>query len=167
MTLRDLLDMASANPAGPLAWFCLPPLTAAVALVMGRGEGSQSPWKWLYSVLAYAACVPGVFSIALSVYFFLFERISVFQTDVFLQILPVASMMLTLWLIRKNVSFSEVPGFDKISTLVSTIGMALVLMFFLDRTHIYAFTYVPIQALLLIFLGLILAIRFGAKRLFS
>lgn len=167
MTLRDLLEIASNNPAGPLAFFMLSPLTAGLALVMGRGEGSQSPWKWLYSVLVYLACVPGVFSVALSVYFFLFERRPLFDADVFVQILPVVSMLLTLWLIRQNVAFSEIPGFEKISTLVSTIGMVILLMFIVDRTHIIAFTYVPIQTLLLIFFGLILAIRFGAKRLFS
>ncbi len=167
MTLRDLLEIASNNPSGPLAFFALAPLTAALALVMGRGEGSQSPWKWLYSVLVYLACVPGVFSVALSVYHFLFEKMSIYQADVFVQILPVLSMVLTLWLIKKNVPFSEIPGFEKISTLVSTIGMVIVLMFFVDRTRIFAFTYVPIHVLLLIFFGLILAIRFGAKRLFS
>ncbi len=167
MTLRDLLEIASNNPAGPLAWFTLPPLTAALALVMGRGEGSQSPWKWLYSALVYMACVPGVFSVALSIYHFLFEKMSIYQADVFVQILPVVSMVLTLWLIKKNVPFAQIPGFDKISTLITTIMLVIVIMFVVDRTRIIAFTYVPIQALLLIFFALILGIRFGVKRLFA
>lgn len=167
MTLRDLLQLASDNPALPLAWFTLPPFTALVALVLGRSEGHLSPWKWLYSVLAYMACVPGIFAIALSVYNFLFERRSLMDMDVYAQILPVVSMFLTLWLIRKNVEFKDLPWFEKLSSLVTAISAGIVIMYFLDRLHIYAISFVPIQTLLLIFLGLVLLIRFSFKRLFS
>ncbi len=167
MTLRDLIQLVSENPSYPLAFFTLAPFTAALALVMGRGEGHLAPWKFLYSVLAYLACVPGVFSIALTCYHFLFERISIYDANLFTQVLPVVSMVLTLVLIRKNVDFAAIPGFEKISSLMTTIAAVLVIMWLLDRTRIFVVSFMPIQVLLLILVGLLLVIRFGVKRIFA
>jgi hypothetical protein len=167
MTLGDLIQKASDNPTLPFIVFILPPLTAGLALILGRGEGNLSPWKWLYSVVAYMTCVPGVLAVTLGVYHFIFERASINEIEINTQILPIVSMFLTLYLIKKNISFDEIPAFDKISSMISIIGMAVVLMFLIDRTHIYAFTYVPIQTLLLIFLGLILGIRYLSKSMFK
>lgn len=166
MTLKDFFDLLGDNPFYIVAYFSLIPFTALLALLMGRGEGHLSPWKYLYSILIYGVCVPAIFAITLSVYLFLFERRSILDTDVLTQILPVVSMVATLLLISKNVPLDRIPGFEKISGLIMMITAAFAFMWFIDRTRIFAFTYIPFQYVILIFIGLLIVIRFGWSRIF-
>jgi len=75
MTLQEFFDACTNNPEIIGFYFVALPLTAFLASVFGKGEGHLSPWKYLYTVLVYAATVPGIFAIVLNVYLFLFERL--------------------------------------------------------------------------------------------
>lgn len=168
MTLREFFDYLSDNPAVVLAFFLLIPFTALLAGILGKGEGHLSPWKYLYSALIYLVCVPGIFAAALAVYLFLFERGgSIYNVNLLTQALPVVSMLLTLGIIRRNVAFTSIPGFGKLSGLMMTIMTIFVLMYLLDRLHLVAWVNVPVQYLVLIVAGLLLLFRFGLKRLIS
>ena len=167
MTLQDLFDYLSANPFFIFAYFLGIPLTALIAGWLGKGEGHISPWKYLYACLIYLICVPGIFAITLNVYLFLFESGSILQTNLITQILPIASMILTLWLIRRNVDLDNIPGFDKLSGLVMMISAVLIIMWIIDRTHILIFSSLKIQYLLGAFIALLIMIRFGWSRFFA
>lgn len=168
MTLRELFDYLSNNPAVVLAFFIGIPFTALLAGLMGKGEGHVSPWKYLYATLVYLVCVPGIFAAALAVYLFLFERGgSILNVNLLTQVLPIASMILTLAIIRRNVSFELIPGFGKLSGLMMMIASTFVLMYFLDRLHLVAWVNVPVVYLLLIVAGLLLTFRFALKSLIS
>jgi len=163
MTLGDLFNLLSENPSVILFYFISVPLTAFLAYVFGKGDGNISPWKYLYSVLVFLVCIPGIFAITLSIYLFFFERISIMETNVFTQILPVLSMIATLVLIKKNVCFEDIPGFGKITGLIMVIAALLILMWVFDKTHIIAITFMPFYYVIIIFVVLLVAIRFGTK----
>ncbi len=167
MTLREFIDLLGNNPFYLLIFFLLLPFTAILSGYLGKGEGHLSPWKYLYSILVYLACIPGVFAIAFSVYLFLFERRSIFDTDIFTQIVPIVAMFITLFNIRNNVDLDAIPGFDKISGLITIISATLIFMWLIDRTHIIAFAYIPFYQLLLIFIALVLFIRYGWSKIFN
>ena len=167
MTLQEFFTLLGQNPAYVLFFFFMLPFTALLAGWLAKGEGHLSPWKYLYSTLIYLACVPGIFAVTLSIYFFLFERRSVMDTDIFTQVLPILSMVLTLLIIRKNVNLDRVPGFDKLSGLIIMISATLCIMWFVDRTRIYVITFLPFYVVLLIFAGLLLVIRFGWAQFFG
>jgi hypothetical protein len=165
MTLADFFDAVSADPIYVIFYFIMIPLVALLTNWLARGEGDLSPWKYLYSSLLYLVCVPGIFAVSLAIYLFLFERRSVFQMNILLEILPILSMVATILIARRNVDFDYVPGFDKLSGLIMIIVAALGIMWFVDRTRIIALTYVPIQWLLLVFIGLLVVIRFGWSKM--
>jgi len=167
MTLTELFELISNNPVYILFFFIVIPLTALLSGILGKNEGHLSPWKYLYSTLVYLICIPGIFSITLSIYMFLFERRSIMDTDIYTQVLPVLSMILTLFIIRKNVNLDEVPGFGKLSALVMIITATLGLMWFIDRTRIIVFSYLRFEMVLLIFAILLIVIRFGWYRIFG
>ncbi|MCB0634394.1 MAG: hypothetical protein KDD15_31895, partial [Lewinella sp.] len=155
MTLEEFFQKIADNPAYVIFYFTIIPLTAVLAGWMGKGEGHISPWKYLYSTLIYMVSVPGIFAVTLSIYFFLFERRSIMDTDVFIQILPVISMVVTLLIIRRNVRLEHIPGFDKLSGLIMMISATLAIMWFIDRTHIIVFTHIPFMYVILIFAALL------------
>ena len=163
MTLQDFFNACAEQPAIPIFFFTALPLTAFLAWIFGKGEGHISPWKYLYSILVYLAFIPGIFSITLSIYFFLFEKRSIMETDIVLQIVPVVVMILTYWLIKKNISMDQIPGFGKLSGLILMISVIMVAMWILDRTHVIAITIIPFQWFILLFIALIVAARYGWK----
>ena len=168
MTLRELFQYISDNPNTVLGFFLLLPLLALLAGFIAKGEGHISPWKYLYSALVFLACIPGVFSVALAVYLFLFEQGgSIYNVNLLTQVLPIASMVVTLAIIRRNTPFEYIPGFDKLSDLMMMIASVFVLMYFLDRIHLIAWVNVPVVWLLAIVAGFLLLFRFGLKRMIS
>lgn len=166
MTLGDFFNALSDNPSIVCFLFVSVPLTAFLASIFGKNEGAKRPWKELYTVLVYLTSIPGIFAITLNVYLFLFERQSIMDTNLYTQILPIISMVLTLWLIRKNVKFEEIPGFDKLGGLIMILAALIIFMWILEKTHIFAITIIPFSYFILLFVVLLVAIRFGWKRMF-
>lgn len=167
MTLRAFFDLIAANPFFLLVFFLLLPFTAVLAGWLGKGEGEMSPWKYLYSALVYLSAIPGIFALTLNIYLFLFERQSIWAMDLYTQVLPILSMIATLLIIRQNVPLDAVPGFERISGLLLIIFVSFSLLWLIDRTHLVVFTYMPFFQVALIFLGLLLLLRFGVKRIFQ
>lgn len=167
MTLREFFQLLSDNHLYVLFYFLIIPFAAWLAGVLSKNEGHLSPWRYLYSGLIYLVCVPGIFAVALNVYLFLFEKRSIFDTDIYTQILPIVSMVATLLIIRKNVDFDYIPGFDKLSGLITMISATLAIMWFVDRTHIVVFSYLRFEVVILIFIALLVLIRFGWSRMFA
>ena len=165
MTLGEFFEWTSGHPGLLLGYFLGIPLLALLAGLFSKGEGHLSPWKYFYSALIYLVCVPGIFAVTLSIYFFLFERRSILDTNLYTQVLPVLSMAATLLIIRRQVSLDLIPGFDKISGLILIIGTMMSLMWILDKTHIYSFTFMPFYVVILILLAGFIVIRMGIKRM--
>jgi len=167
MTLGEFFTRCGESPAIILFYFAAIPLIAILLFLWARDEGHRSPWNYIYSALIYLVCVPGIFAITLSAYLFLFERKSIFDTDVYLQIIPVLSMMVTLWLIKLNVQFRDIPGFGRISALMLVIAVVMTLFLLLEKLHIIAFTFIPFHYVLIILIGIFGAVYFGSKRVFK
>ena len=165
MTLQEFFDLLAQNPIYIIAFFVLIPLTALIGTVIGQGEEDSEPWKYFYSTLIYLAAVPGIFSITLNIYLFIFERKSILEADVFTQVLPIISMIATLLIIRRVANLDNIPGFDKLSGLIWMIGAVLSLMWLMEKTRIFVFSYIPIQYVFLILIGLLLIARLGWSRL--
>ena len=164
MTLQDFFDLVSRHPIMTLIVFLAFPLTAFLANILGRGEGHLSPWKYLYSVLVYAVSIPGIFAVVLCIYLFLFERQPILETNIYTQILPIVIMVVTLLLIKRNVPFDLIPGFEKLSALLVILFCLIALMWLLDRTHIIAITLIPFHYLVLFVIVMVAIIILALRR---
>lgn len=165
MTLGEFFTWTGENPVLLLSYFIGIPLIALLAGVFSKGEGHLAPWKYLYSTLIYLVAIPGIFAVTLSIYLFLFERRSIMDTNLFTQVLPVVSMAATILIIKKQVSLDLVPGFDKISGLILIIASLMLIMWIIDKTHIYAITFMPFYVVILILLAGFFVIRLGLRRM--
>jgi len=90
---------------------------------------------------------------------------SVNDVNLYTQVLPIISMVLTLWLIRKNVKLDQVPGFEKLGGLIMILFALIVFMWILEKTHIFAITIIPFSYFVILFVVLLVGIRFGWKRM--
>ncbi len=167
MTLGEFFDLTSTNPAIVIYYCVAIPLIAGVINFISGHEGSISPWKYFYSTLIFLVCIPGVFAVFLNIYQFLFERTPILDTNIYTQILPILLMFITLFIIKSNVEFCDIPGFDKLSSFITIISVITILMWFADKTRILAisFTYLPIQYIVLMFIALYIFFRFALKKI--
>ncbi len=167
MTLQELFEYFSDHPNFILGYFLLIPVLAAVAGVLDKDRSHYFPWNYIYAVLIYLVCIPGIFAITLNIYLFMFEKRNIMGTDLYTQILPIASMLVTLWIIRKNVALDYIPGFDRLSGLIMLITAALAIMWMVDRFRVIAFTQIRFQYVVLFLLGLIFVMRYGWRSIFG
>jgi hypothetical protein len=165
MTLGEFFKLCGENPTLLIGFFLIVPLIALLALFFSNRQGHLSPWKYLFSVLIYLVAIPGIFAVTLSVYMFLFERRSIMDTNIYTQVLPVVSMLATFILIRRQVDLDLVPGFGKLSGLITILSVLIVVMWIIDKTHIYSITFMPFYVVILILVAGFLLIRMGLKRL--
>jgi hypothetical protein len=85
----------------------------------------------------YWACLPGVFVAVVVGYMLFFTSENLLDQSVLLYILPPVSMVATLVLIRKNVSFDDVPGFDRLSGLIAVIAVTFALVLAIHKTRLW------------------------------
>ena len=130
-------------------------------LVVGKEDAQISPWNYIYSTIVYIVSIPGIAAFFFNVYLFMFERQSIMEMSISVQILPIVLMIVALYLIKLNVSLRDLPGFGRLSTLILTISIVLFVMWILDRSRLIlgVFSYMPIQYVLLLFVGIFLVIR--------
>lgn len=165
MTLQDLLNLLSNNPFVIIFFFAAVPLTAVLASELDRGDSHLSPWKYLYATLIYLVSIPGLFAIVLNIYLILFEGRSIMRLNIFTQILPIISMVLTLYIIRRSVNLELIPGFDRLGGLLIVIFVLMAIFWILDKTRIVAFTHFPFYYIILLFVALVLVAVYGLKRM--
>lgn len=167
MTVRELMELADQHPLIVGAVFAAPPVVTYLAgLFHGKGGGGQSPWKYLYSVLVYLACVPGLFAAVATGYALFFGRENLLDASIVGFFFPVVSMVVTLILIRKNVPYDQVPGFDRLSGLMVMIGACFVIALAIDKTRIWLFFGGSVEKLFLLALAIFALLKWGAYMLF-
>ena len=167
MTLRDAIQWASRWSLWISIAFALPPLIAfLLRFIHGKENGRNSPWKYVYSVLVYVVCFPGMFSSVLTAYSIFFEKENLLDVNMVVYLLPPISMAATLILVRKNVSFDDVPGFDRISGLLTMLGVTFVLILVIYKTRILLVFFGSFPMFVALVGGLFALLKWGTYMLF-
>ncbi len=168
MSVLDVFSFFESNAIYLLVYtIALPVLPLLLRLMHGPLHGSLAPWKYLYSVVIYLSCIPGVFTLFALLYLTTFQRENLLALDIITYLLPVLSMIVTLVVIRGNVSFDDIPGFQRIAGLIAlTVGTFIVLLV-LDRLHIFLFFRASIIWFFVIGAGVFIGLMLGGKLLFG
>lgn len=157
MTLGEFLEQFSQHHELIVFYAIATPLTAILAGVFGKGQGHLSPWRYLYSFLVYLSALPGLFALTLNVYTIGFEGRSLMETDLFTQIIPIVVMILTIWIISRNVSLDLVPGFDRLASLFMLILLIFTILWVLEKTRVLFISVFPFPLAIIFVIFLIVA----------
>jgi hypothetical protein len=167
MTTRELIHAGDHHPVALVVLFVIPPIAAWLCgFVHGPAAGVNSPWKYIYSILGYLTCVPGMFAGVLTAYSLFFTHENLLDVSFLIYILPIVSMVVTLVLIRKSVSFEAVPGFDRLSGLMVMIACSFAIALAIEKTRIFLFFGGSIDRLILLALGVFALLKWGTYMLF-
>lgn len=167
MTLREAVEATAAYPAVVLAVFTLLPLIpVAAGFIHERGAGRFSPWKYVYAAVVFLCCIPGIFAAVLTGYALFFTRENLLDVNALVYFLPIVSMILTLFLVGRNVSFDHIPGFDRLSGLIVLIAITFILALGISKTRVWLFFGSSFLTLLILIIVLFALLRWGAHALF-
>jgi len=148
------------------AFVLLPLLAVVLGLAHGRGKGGAAPWKYLYGVLVYTACVPGLFAAVVTGYTIFFIHENLLDVNPVVYFGPIAAMVVTLLIINKQVRFIDIPGFDRLAGLMVMIACSFALMLAVERTHLWLLFHGSIWVLFALAAGIFALIKWGAYMLF-
>jgi hypothetical protein len=166
MTLRDLFDQANTNPAYLYYYFLGIPALCFLLLLIFRNPNNALKVNWLLTCLCFMTVIPGIFALTYNIYTFLFERQSILEMNLLIQVLPIISMLVSLYLIKRILPFDYIPGFEKLTSMAALIFGIMAIMWIVDKTHIMAFAYLPFSYIIIALVAIILAIKFLLPRLF-
>ena len=167
MTTNELIQRADQHSLGLAAAFIALPLGAwLVGRMHPDGRGGSPPWKFLYGGLIYLSCVPGMFAAVITAYMLFFVRENLLEVNPLVCFLPILAMVVTLVFIRKRVTFDELPGFDRLSGLMTMVGCTFGVALAIQKTNIFLFFGGSIERLIALAIGVFALIKWGSHRLF-
>ena len=138
MSVRDIIYAIDQNSGVAIAFLAAVPILASMmGAVHGAGNGARSPWRYFYSVLVYAACVPGIFAATIAGYSLFFRNADMLSASLVAFVLPIISMIVTLAVIKRAVNLDDIPGFERIEGLMLMLFCSFVLALIVQRTGIW------------------------------
>ena len=167
MTPRQFFVWATRDPWVVVAVFAALPFLSVLLGLVARGRGNDRPWKYVYSVLVYVACVPGMLGLMTTAYVLLFTRENLLDMNMLVTLAPAASMALTLLIASRNVRFRPLPGFGRLSGLILMITLTFLIVFALSRTRVWLFFGGSMLMLLGVALVVFLLLTWGARLAFG
>jgi hypothetical protein len=167
MTIEELISAANTNASSIYIYMAVMPLIALLFNAVVTVDGFNKGFKYGYTALIYAVCIPGIISILLCIYGFFFIKQNMLQVNILIYFLPIIIMVLTLWIVKRKIGYEYIPGFKRLSSLFLLIAISSILAFLLQKTNIYLgiFAYATIKNLFLVF-AIILAVLYVAWRRF-
>ena len=168
MTLRELIAAADSVRVPLLVGFsAVVIVTALIGGLHGKGRGGRAPWRYLYAVLVYAACVPGTFAAVLVVYALFFSGENLLDVSVVIYVVPIVAMVATLIVMRRNVDFDSVPGFNRLTGLMTMLLVAFLAAFVLQRLRVWLFFGAPMIWFFVLVAALFALFKWGGRLFFG
>ena len=167
MTIQELLQHAGRYPWTLFGVFvCVPAATWVVGRLHGRAQGGTTPWKYVYATLVYVSCVPGLFAAVATAYMLFFTAANLLEVNALVYLLPVVSMVATLVFLGQNVDLDAVPGFHRLSGLMTLIVVSFAVALAISKTRLWIFFGGSIFLLFAIAAVAFVFMKWGTRRLF-
>lgn len=169
MTIQDLAKLLGEYPLAMLMVFITPAIIAWLLSIKLKAKTGviAKPLRALFSVLTYVVCVPGIFSVVLVAYTMFFQRADLTKVNILVYFLPVVSMVVTLAGIKRSITFDDIPGFDRLSGLMATIGVTFVIALGIEKSRIWVMFHGSIWLLFGLAAVLFILLHMGARKLFK
>ncbi|MBI5218806.1 MAG: hypothetical protein HY958_07745 [Bacteroidia bacterium] len=168
MTLDQFYKTAEDFSTPVFIFACSVPVLALILnWLSGKEKEKPAPWKYLYSILIYLVTVPGILQAIITGYLLFILKESLMKLDLIIYILPIISMIVTLVIIARSASLKSIPGFDRLSGLMTMIGISIILALIISKTNIWLFFGGSMFLFFILIAILFLILKIGSKKLFK
>jgi hypothetical protein len=166
MTLQELLLLIDGHPVPVLAYFLALPVLAWIAgRLHTRSTLYDSPVRWLYTAVVYAACVPGIVA-AVAVAEDLWHG-RFLQLGLLSELLPFVAMLVTLGIVRNQANPGDIPGFRRMTGFMLLLLLTAAGVFLFMQTRIWIFIGGGLGTLLIAMAVLFLLLKWAFDRTFG
>jgi hypothetical protein len=139
VTIQSLIRRLESVPPPVLTGIFAAPvlLVWLMGVFISQGRARKNPWRYLYSVFVYLVSAPGMLACVLIAYSLFFLRQNLLQVNVFVYFLPILSMIVTLALIARKVSWRYLPGVDRLYALMIALIITFGGILAIQKTRIF------------------------------
>ncbi|MDJ0657515.1 MAG: hypothetical protein QNJ40_25365 [Xanthomonadales bacterium] len=165
LTFSDLLGQLAAY-RWPIAGVLI--ATPLLIWVAGLTLGRSNPrlFARIMSVPVYLVVLPGVLMLLVMGYMMFFTRQNLMtDLDLVLGVLPVATMAVSLWLIRREVRFQDIPGFDELGGMVVLALLAFVALLLILKLRVLVGVFGGMPAVIGVFLLFYAGFHWALKKI--
>ncbi|AUI87744.1 hypothetical protein BS333_15185 [Vibrio azureus] len=164
MTINQLLISLEQYHLQVLIYLAAIPLISLFYNLLNKpAQRIKAPHKYVYSLLIYAAAIPGAIGFVLTAYTLFFTRTSLLNVNYTFYFLTIISMIVSLLIISKDTNLRYIPGFGRIIGLFLMLALSMFCALMLMKVNLFvgfmaSFEYV-IVAIIAIFILIKLSIR--------
>lgn len=167
MTINELMQWLEPYTQVLALWFVAVPF---LTYVCGALLKIVSPLltRYLLAGAIYLVVLPGVCMAVVLFYMVFFVRLNLLQEmHLVLHLLPIASMVATLWAASRLEAFASIPGFDRLQGLLILVGLSFAGLLFIHKTFVGILFFARFEYLLLLLVGFLVLWRLGVARMFK
>lgn len=165
MTVNDLVAALAAKPwLIASVFFGIPLFASLYGKAHGAGRGRETPHRYIYALLVYVSCVPGMFVSVLLAYMLFFLRANLMEVNVLVYFLPLLSMIVTVAIIRRSVELADIPGFDRLAGLMVLLAVTFGVTLAIMKTRIWVMFGGSLWALLLLALVVFGLLQWASRK---
>jgi hypothetical protein len=165
LTINELIKIASRYPEWVTAYFILPPLIAwLITLLIRSTDSINGLTKIIFSSIIYAVSIPGLLSILLVGYSLFIGGQSLLQVNFLIYFLPVISMVFSILLIKRKVDLDILPGFDRLSGLMSIMLITFIIIIIIYKTRIFIGFISSFQSFVVVGIILFIILKIASKK---
>ncbi len=161
----DLIEHLQAYKT-PLIWGMVAlPLVSWFGGVLIKKISPKTAANFL-SIPVYLAVLPGICTSVALGYLMFFSRTNILkEVDVLLVGGPIICMVATLFAISRVLCFDRIPGFDRLSGLMITVGVAFGAALFISKLRFFVGFFASFTTLIGLFLVLFAVLMMGLSKL--
>ena len=167
MTIQDIINQYGQYSGFILAFFAVIIVLAVIGRMLMKDRQLKPPVSYAYSVLVYAATIPGIFSVMLVIYNLFLLRSNLLNLNVAVYYVPIIGMIASLVIINSTFPLKQIPGFERLSGLAMVIAIAFIITYVLQRMFFGVLFFGSFSHLILMFLVMVFLLRQGWKRFLS
>ena len=101
------------------------------------------------------------------VYALLFSGDNLLDLNAATYVAPIAAMVLTLGVMRRNVSFDEVPGFKRLTGLMTMVGVTFAILLVLRSLRVWLFFSASLGWFFVLAAAMCVLLMWGSRALFG
>jgi len=166
MSIQSIIEFLGNHQIAVLIYFISVTLISFVAVKMVNKE-NFGILKYLFCALVYAVTIPGVLAIFLTLYALLFLRANFLNLDLLVFILPIVVMGISLFFLNKKIHMKQVPGFDKLSSLIIIIAITFGLIFLIQKMFIGIIFFSGFMPIVVLFVIIFVVLKMAWNKLSS
>jgi hypothetical protein len=166
MTILQAINWVFSHHENVLIYFAMVPLATFVLGLFHRTSRQLNFIDFFFSILIYLSSIPGMLAAILLFYSALILRQNILNLNVIIYFLPLVSMASVYYLVSRKTSFARLPGFDRISGLMTLLALVCLIMFVLFRLHFFVGFMASLNSLIILAAMLFFMLKGASQKIF-